>query len=170
MEKLGERALHPDTDSTIHISREGEYEPETGNHPGDTTNEPEAHGPESHTTEPASGGPKNYGSAAHSPTQDKHPQSCKVKGTSTNHEVSKSVNFETMKNMIIYEEPPQKILYKNFERTVDHQVLTVEKEKIFRPNLLKRRFSKYDSYPYGFKKVKKGQGEEEKTSKIDIVE
>ncbi|XP_031334749.1 uncharacterized protein LOC116166444 [Photinus pyralis] len=170
MEKLGERVLYFDTDSIIYISREGEYEPETGNYLGDMTNELEVYGPESYITEFASGGPKNYGFAVYSPTQDKHFQSCKVKGISINHEVSKSVNFETMKNMIIYEEPPQKILYKNFERTVDHQVLTVEKEKIFRPNLLKRRFSKYDSYPYGFKKVKKGEGEEEKTSKIDIVE
>ncbi|KAB0800757.1 hypothetical protein PPYR_06496 [Photinus pyralis] len=40
------------------------------------------------------------------------------------------------------------------------------RSKITRLNEL----GKYDSYPYGFKKVKKGEGEEEKTSKIDIVE
>ncbi|KAK5638665.1 hypothetical protein RI129_012960 [Pyrocoelia pectoralis] len=154
MEKLGERVLYFDTDSIIYISREGEYEPKTGDFLGDMTNELECYGPGSYITEFASGGPKNYAFVAYSPTKNKYFQTCKVKGISINHEASKLVNFDTMKNMIINEEEPKRILYTTFERTEQHQVLTSQKEKIFRPNLLKRRFSGYNSYPYGYKKVK----------------
>jgi hypothetical protein len=60
LEKVGERVLYYDTDSIIYISREGEYDPPTGNFIGDMTDELEEYGCGSYITEFVCGGPKNY--------------------------------------------------------------------------------------------------------------
>ncbi|XP_055856072.1 uncharacterized protein LOC129919242 [Episyrphus balteatus] len=51
LESLGERVLYYDTDSVIYISREGEFEPPTGQFIGDMTDELESYGVGSYITE-----------------------------------------------------------------------------------------------------------------------
>ncbi|KAK5650119.1 hypothetical protein RI129_001148 [Pyrocoelia pectoralis] len=156
MEKLGSRVLYTDTDSIVYISRENEYEPEIGEYLGDMTDELECYGPGSYITEFVSGGPKNYAYLVYSPSKDTIFQVCKVKGICINHEVSKVVNFDTMKDMVVNGGQPQKIVYTTFERTEDHNVFTDQREKVFRANMLKRKFVGQDSYPYGYKKLING--------------
>ncbi|KAJ8962391.1 hypothetical protein NQ318_018375, partial [Aromia moschata] len=60
LERLGDRVLYYDTDSVIYVSKEGEYEPETGNFIGDLTDELEIYGKGCYITEFVPGVPKNY--------------------------------------------------------------------------------------------------------------
>ncbi|KAJ8962079.1 hypothetical protein NQ318_018029 [Aromia moschata] len=82
---------------------------------------------------------------------------CKVKGISLNYAASQLVNFETIKNMIL--EPlstrPVCITSRNILRTKEHEVITVQQTKMYKPLSTKRRFlDDHSSVPYGFKKCR----------------
>lgn len=154
--KLGERALYYDTDSIIYVSREGEgeYEPETGEYLGMMTDELEAYGKGSYITEFVSGGPKNYSFKVYSPESDKVETVCKVKGFKLTWTASKTVNFESIKEMVLNrEKDPIRVETTTMRRTNDHKVLTSYGEKLYRPVLTKRVFTNETSKPYGYKKV-----------------
>lgn len=66
---------------------------------------------------------------------------CKVKGISLYYAASQLVNFETIKNMVLTPSEPIYITSKNIRRTKEHEVVTREETKIYRPNSTKRKFT-----------------------------
>lgn len=119
------------------------------------TNELEDFGPGSYITELASGGPKNYAYKVFSPEQKDEIMVCKVKGISLTYDVSKLINFETLKNMVLQNIEPVFITTKNFRRTKEHNVITKKEIKIYKTNSTKRKFFEdHTSLPYGYKKLK----------------
>lgn len=101
LEKLGERVLYYDTDSVIYVTKEGEFEPETGSMIGEMTDELEDYGEGSYITEFVSGGPKNYAYKVWSTKNEKEMITCKVKGIQLNYEAAQLINFESIKDMIL---------------------------------------------------------------------
>lgn len=157
LDALGERVLYYDTDSVIYVSKDGQYDPPTGNCIGDMTDELNEYGLGSYISEFVSGGPKNYAYKIWSTQQQKEKVVCKVKGFSLNYEVSKQINFDSIKNMVINDDPEDEIciISKNIRRTQCHTVITKTESKNYQIKALKRRFlENYDSIPYGFKKRK----------------
>lgn len=155
LEKLGSRVLYYDTDSVIYVSREGEYEAPTGSFLGEMTNELEDFGPGSYIVAFASGGPKNYSFIVFSPKYHTYFTVCKVKGIRLNYNAYKKINFSSMSNIVDVSrnEQPLYITSMNIRRTKNHQVITKEDTKIYRPCSEKRKFQDYNSIPYGYKRT-----------------
>lgn len=165
LEQLGERVLYYDTDSVIFISRPGLPDLPTGDFLGDLTDELQEYGSNSYITEFASGGPKNYSYKVRCPlTNDEHVV-CKVKGIRINYATSKTINFETIKELILTSDisgntKPVIISGENIRRTKDFEVVSRKESKMYRINATKRKFlDNYDSVPYGYipKKIEKFQ-------------
>ncbi|XP_023017938.1 uncharacterized protein [Leptinotarsa decemlineata] len=155
LEKLGEGALYYDTDSVIFTHKQGEYEPLIGDFLGDLTDELVCYGPGSHITEFVSGGPKNYAYKVWCTNENREEIVCKVKGISLNHSASELVNFESIKKAVLEKSEPICILSDAILRTREHEVVTKETTKIYRPKSLKRKFAPdHSSLPYGYKKTK----------------
>ncbi|KAJ8951329.1 hypothetical protein NQ317_017624 [Molorchus minor] len=107
LEKLGNRVLYHDTDSVVYISQEDDnIDIPLGSMLGEMTNELECYGPNSYITKFVSGGPKLYAYVVHSPSNNEYTEVCKVKGICINHTVSKDVNFNKMRDMILQNDPP----------------------------------------------------------------
>lgn len=153
LEKLNDRALYYDTDSVIFVSREGEWEPPTGEFVGDLTDELEEFGPGAYISEFVCGGPKSY--LYKIPTPNGENIVCKLKGIRLNYKNAQLLNFEAMKNLIQANDADSFILLqdKHIRRTTEHAVITTLESKIFRPTSKKRKFSTDNSYPYGHKKL-----------------
>jgi hypothetical protein len=110
LKNLDDRVLYFDTDSVIYVSIPGLWEPEIGDYLGELTNELSD---DDFIVEGVFPGPKNYAFVT------KNNESiCKVKGFSLNYKASVSVNFESMKEMILRE-----IENENFEITVDQSII-----------------------------------------------
>ena len=159
LEALGERVLYYDTDSVIFISKEGMFEPPTGNLIGDLTDElEETYGVGSFITEFVSGGPKNYAYSVKSTLNqaDNNNIVCKVKGIRLDYRASKLVNLKSMRDLILKDENDAiELASNNIRRTPYHDVITRTETKQYRINSTKRKFSEeYTSLPYGFKKIK----------------
>ena len=86
----------------IHVQRPGDWSPTIGNFLGDMTDELEKpYGAGSYITEFVSGGPKNYAYKVYSTRKETVTVGdCKVRGITLDHNAIRSVNFETMKNMM----------------------------------------------------------------------
>lgn len=152
LDRLHDRVLYNDTDSVIYISREGEWDPPTGEFLGDMTDELTDFGEGSYITEFVSGGPKNYAFEVFTPSTKIKKTVCKVKGISLNYDNSNIINFESMKNMILSDcDNLKKIVTPKICCNEYHQVLTIEEQKIYRPISVKRKFTNDISYPYGYK-------------------
>ncbi|XP_055389973.1 uncharacterized protein LOC129618958 [Condylostylus longicornis] len=157
LEKLDNRVLYYDTDSIFYISREGEYEPHTGEFIGDMTNELESYGQGSYVTEFVSGGPKNYAYKVFSTKDNSEKVVCKVKGIRLNYDASHKINFETMKEAVLNLNNFENIsiLSDNIRRTKEHELITVSETKTYQPKSEKRRFlPDYSSLPFGYKRRK----------------
>ncbi|XP_055381852.1 uncharacterized protein LOC129612329 [Condylostylus longicornis] len=141
LEKLDNRVLYYDTDSIFYISREGEYEPHTGEFIGDMTNELESYGQGSYVTEFVSG-PKNYAYKVFSTKDNSEKVVCKVKGIRLNYDASHKINFETMKEAVLNLNNFENIsiLSDNIRRTKEHELITVSETKTYQPKSEKRRF------------------------------
>lgn len=68
--------------------------------------------------------------------------------------MSKTANFEKIKNMIFNDELLVHITYINFESTDQHEVVTRDKEKMFKVKCTERKFEGTHSVPFGFKREK----------------
>ena len=97
LKKLNERVLYFDTDSIIYVSKDGEYDPPLGDYLGEFTDELKKKGA-SHIVEFISAGRKNYAYKL-----DNGKTSCTVKGFTLNHLSSLSINFESIKNLVLNE-------------------------------------------------------------------
>ena len=119
------------------------------------TDEMKCYGPGSHITEFVSGGPKNYAYKLWSTKEQEFKVVCKVEGLYLNYAASQLVNFESIRDMILNPGPSVEILSKQFRRTKEHEVITVDVTKKYKPVSLKRKFLEdHTSVPYGFKKRK----------------
>ncbi|XP_030757090.1 uncharacterized protein LOC115882961 [Sitophilus oryzae] len=157
LEKVGDNAIYTDTDSVIYLSKTGQEDIRLGNFLGEMTDELEGYGEGSYIDEFVSGGPKNYTYKVYSPKTGEYSITCKVKGLSLNYNASQTVNFETIKSMVLTEEEPEPvpIIYKQIRRTGDHKVMTTQLTKLYRPLSTKRKFDEQGgSLPFGFKKAR----------------
>ncbi|KAJ8965797.1 hypothetical protein NQ317_018951 [Molorchus minor] len=140
LEKLGNRVLYHDTDSVVYISQENDnIDIPLGSMLGEMTNELECYGPNSYITKFVSGGPKLYAYVVHSPSNNEYTEVCKVKGICINHAVSKDVNFNKMRDMILQNDPPVYITSQNIRRSNTYEVFTKQETKIFRTNFTKQK-------------------------------
>ena len=151
LERLDRRVLYYDTDSVIYVSREGEWEPQTGDFLGELTNELES---DNHIVTFVSGGPKNYAYKLARPDRNGYLTHCKVRGITLNYRNQFLVNFDSMSHMVRGEGPskvqvfdPYKIL-RNKKTT---QIETKEEKKFYQVVYTKRvRFENFDTVPYGY--------------------
>ncbi|KAK5643501.1 hypothetical protein RI129_007346 [Pyrocoelia pectoralis] len=157
LERLEERVIYYDTDSIIYVSAPEQYDPPLGQFLGELTDELEDEGAGSYIKEFVSGGPKNYAYKAWSTSKECDVTVCKVKGISLTYKTSQIINFDKIMKMVLQDEETEAIpiTSKLIKRTSEHNVLTINTTKLYRPNSTKRRFSTNgSSYPYGFKKHK----------------
>ena len=151
LERLQRRVLYYDTDSIIYTLKPCEPDIPTGTAIGELTDELESYGPGSYITRFASGGPKNYGYQVNTGAT-----TVKVKGITLNHATSNTINFDKITEMILKSSDPVPVITSNIRRTIDHQLVTRQETKMYRPNSLKRKFDGHTSVPYGFKRVREG--------------
>lgn len=121
---------------------------------GDLANELEKIHPEAYIEEFVSGGPKNYAFRVFSPT-DGYVDVCKVKGITLNYENTQVVNFSSMRDMILNKDGDDQLIvsHKQFRRTNDHSVITINQNKVYKLVSHKRRFfDDGSSAPYGHEK------------------
>ena len=104
LERLDRRVLYYDTDSVIYtcISREGEWEPQTGYFLGELTNELES---DNHIVTFVSGGPKNYAYKLARPDRNGYLTHCKVRGITLNYRNQFLVNFDSISQLVRNEGP-----------------------------------------------------------------
>ena len=97
LEQLGPRALYADTVSVVYTSRPGEWKPELSDYLGDLTDEV----PDNRIIEFVTGGPKNNAYKIARPDKDGNTTICKVRGITLNYKNSLTINFDTIKDMVI---------------------------------------------------------------------
>jgi hypothetical protein len=91
--KIVERVLYFDTDSIIFISKENHYKPDSADYLGKFTSEIKG---DSFIELFVSAGPKNYGNKLNNGQT-----SCKIKGFSVNFIASESLNFQSMRDLVL---------------------------------------------------------------------
>ena len=121
LEQLGPRALYADTDSVVYTSRPGKWKPELGDYLGDLTDEV----PDNRIIECVTGGPKNYAYKIARPDKDGNTTICKVRGTTLNYKNSLTINFDTIKDMVINNRDDVKTVRDDFKITRDHKRLLI---------------------------------------------
>ena len=148
LEQLGPRALYADTDSVVYTSRTGEWKPELGDYLGDITDEV----PYNKIIEFVTGGPKNYAYKIARPDKDGNTTICKVRGITLNYKNSLTINFDTIKDMVINNRDDVKTVKDDFKITRDQKrLLTVHQDKDYRIVFDKRVILQdYSTRPYGF--------------------
>ena len=92
LKQLGPHALYAATDSVVYTSR-----PELGDYLGDLTDEV----PDNRIIEFVTSGPKNYAYKIARPDKDGNTTICKVRGITLNYKNSLTINFDTIKDMVI---------------------------------------------------------------------
>lgn len=148
-----ERVYYFDTDSIIFTQRPGDEMPEIGDFLGQMTDELASYGPGTYIIEYVSGGPKNYAYKAYSPTKKEIFTVVKVKGITLNSEISKTMNFDLMKEMIVDLTVDRVILTnQSIRRTNTADVYTTKVKKTYKNNYTKRQKtgSNYSTVPYGY--------------------
>ncbi len=151
LEQLGRRVLYYDTDSVIYVSKEGEWEPKTGDYLGELTNELD-HG--NHIVAFVSGGPKNYAYKLAKPDRNGYTTHCKVRGITLNYRNQIHVNFETMSNMVKKIGPDEITVVDSYQISRNKKTMNIETKeakKDYRVVYTKRvPIDDYDTLPYGY--------------------
>ena len=157
LDKLRERAICTDTDSVIYIQNDDEPPLiECGDKLGSMTNE--LH-PGEFIAEFVSGGPKNYAYRVVNRTDTvKTPKTvCKFRGITLNFSTSQLVNFNVIRDMILYRRPDEvvtvhtdkKIKCRRKEERL--QILSEADDKIYRISFFKTiRLHNNNSVPFGY--------------------
>ena len=115
-----------DTDSVIYVSKNGDWEPETGVYLGELTDELDG----DYISTFVSGGPKNYGYELSSGKTN-----CKIRGITVDYQTLEKVIFSVTKDMVIDEGQPKVSVNTPFKITRDtstKQVVTRELHKDYR--------------------------------------
>ena len=148
MFKIDDRILYYDTDSIIFISKKNQYEPELADYLGKFTNEIKSKDG-NFIQEYVSAGPKNY---AYKLDTDK--TFCKIKGFSVNFIASQSLNFHSMKDLVLNEDPDQRIEVEQNKFIRDKNNWTIRTEtmsKLYRQVYDKRiLLDNFETLPFGF--------------------
>ncbi|XP_046406254.1 probable DNA polymerase [Ischnura elegans] len=155
LENLQRRVLYHDTDSIIFTEKPGEWSPPIGDYLGDMTDEVAPMGPDCYISEFVSGGPKNYAYVVRSSSNSKFKKSvCKVRGITINSSNDGVVCFETLKAMLLNDEPGRTVEYSHkIARMKNHDIVSKPESKLFRIVYTKRkRLENFDTLPYGYKK------------------
>jgi hypothetical protein len=106
----------------VYTSRPGEWKPELGDYLGDLTDEV----PDNRIIEFVTGGPKKYAYKIARPDKDGNTTICKVRGITLNYNNSLTINFGTIKDMVINNRDDVKTVKDDFKITRDHKrLLTV---------------------------------------------
>jgi hypothetical protein len=147
LEQLGPRALYADKDSVVYTSRPGEWKAELGDYLGDLTDKVS----------------DNRIIVCHRWTKEICLQDCqtrqggntticKVRGITLNYKNSLTINFDTIKDMVINYRDDVKTMRDDNKITRDHKrLLTVHQDKDYRIVFDKRVIMQGDSTrPYGF--------------------
>lgn len=147
LEKLQDRVMYMDTDSVFYLSGSpGEYQVPLGDYLGDMTDELNG----AHITEFVSTGPKQYAYITNTG------ESCvKIRGFTLDSEVSKKLNFETLKKMVFYYMKNQKltvdVVRSQIARLPNHIVVTKPLKKRYGMVFSKCYVaSDYTCLPYGY--------------------
>jgi hypothetical protein len=151
--ELGESVLYYDTDSLIYIDKVGKTpKVKTGDYLGDLTDELQDFGRGSYIEEFVSGGPKNYAFSVFCPSTGKRTTKCKVKGITLNYELSKVVNFTSIRNMILQHNAPLHVYNPTkIKRKHVGMVVSEPERKEYKVVYKKRRLvNNFDSLPYGY--------------------
>jgi len=144
--KIGDRILYFDTDSIIFISTPNCYEPELADYLGKFTNEIKEN---NFIMEFVSAGPKNYGYKLNNGKT-----SCKIKGFSVNFIASESLNFESMKDIVLNQHSNQTIEVEQNKFIRDKHNWSIRTEtmlKKYRQVYDKRiLFDNFETLPFGY--------------------
>jgi hypothetical protein len=146
MFKIDDRVLYFDTDSIIFISKENHYEPELADYLGKFTNEIKG---DNYIEEFVSAGPKNYGYKLNNGQT-----SCKIKGFSVNFIASESLNFQSMRDLVLNHNFAETIAVEQNKFIRDKKDWTIRTEtmlKQYRQVYDKRiLFENFETLPFGF--------------------
>ena len=89
--------------------------------------------PDNRIIEFVTGGPKNYAYKISRPDKDGNTTICKVRGITLNYKNSLTINFDTIKDMVINNRDDVKTVKDDFKITRDHKRLfTVHLDKDYR--------------------------------------
>ncbi|XP_053405164.1 uncharacterized protein LOC128558905 [Mercenaria mercenaria] len=149
LEKLGPRALYADTDSVVFTSKVGDWMPSLGDYLGDLTDEIQGN----HIKTFVASGPKSYGYQLENPDESGKQTHCKIKGITLNFKNQMSINFETIKDMIIG--PSNQVVMVTDSQKIcrdrdQARLLTMTQKKKHRIVFDKRVRDGCISYPYGY--------------------
>ena len=153
LEVLDQRVLYFDTDSVIYTWKPGQAHVPLGNYLGDFTNELKEN---DFIEEFVAAGPKNYAYK----TNQQHVE-CKVRGFTLNMRGQQTLNFHSMKELVLSEilEPensPHTLTLTNPHKiqrvAVNKTLQTVSQDKTYKLVFDKRVLDSdtYQSYPYGY--------------------
>ena len=147
--KLDNRILYYDTDSIIFLSKdEACYEPQLGDYLGKFTSEVKIKDG-NHIIEYVSAGPKNYAYKL-----DSGKTFCKIKGFSVNYIASKSLNFDSMKDLVLSKNSERRIPVEQniFIKSKEEWTIRSENvQKIYRQVYDKRiLYENFETLPFGY--------------------
>ena len=108
--------------------------------------------PDNRIIEFVTGGPKKYAYKIAKPDKDGHTTICKVRCITLNYRNSLTINFDTIKDIVINNRDDVKTVRDDFKITRDHKRLsTVHQDKDYRIVFDKRVLMQdYSTRPYGF--------------------
>ena len=141
---IDRKCLYFDTDSVIYVD-DGTVDIPLGDYLGELTDELDG----DHITEFVSGGPKNYAFITSSGNT-----TCKVKGFTLNYINSQVMNFDVMRDLVLYR-PTDKVsmpkaseIRRNkWKRTLDNRESSKDYQLVYTK---RRRLANLDTEPYGY--------------------
>lgn len=153
LDMLKERCLYHDTDSIIFSCKDGEEKPMLGDYLGELTDELIEFGENSYIDEAVFTSEKSYAFIVKTPGKDDSVV-CKVKGLNLSYKNSKSVNFDSMKNLVLQDQNEiLKLDNRVILRTGHSTVYSTQQEYTFKVNANKRIKIGSDmilTLPYGY--------------------
>lgn len=153
LDMLQERCLYHDTDSIIFTCKDNEEKPMLGDYLGELTDELLEFGENSYISEAVFASEKSYAFKVKTPGKDDSAV-CKVKGINLGNKNSKTVNFESMKKLVLQDQNETlKLDTRVILRTGCSTVYSTKQEYSFKVNATKRIKigpSMIDTLPYGF--------------------
>lgn len=153
LDKLQSRCLYYDTDSVIYTCKEGEYRLPLGDHLGELTDELTEFGENCYISEAVFTAEKSYAFIVKVPGGEDRTK-CKVKGINLNFKNSESINFESLKNLVLSDQTGIITIENDvILRTCDSTVYTTAQKYRLKVNATKRVKigpKKIDTEPYGF--------------------